>query len=333
MSVVLTRSRVSNALKCYMSYALGRFGSVRFHSPLFVSVEPAAVCQLRCPACPVGLRHLDVSTSRDLERTMSLDVWHRVLSQIRDTAFIVQFYFQGEPLLNKNLPQMIAEAHEAGLYTIVSTNAQALTPELAEALVQAGLNRIIVSMDGLSDESYNAYRVGGSLEKTKAALKWLREAKNKLQITNYHGSADRKKLQIELQCLRLKTNEHEWAQFKREYKRLGADRLVFKTAQLYDYASGHPLMPSNPRYSRYILGPDGSYHRRKLSKRCFRVWSGAVVTTSGEVLPCCYDKAHAYAYGNITERPLAELFSSEKAQAFRRAAWKEQPDICKECYK
>ena len=326
MSVVLTRFRVSNALKCYMSYALGRFGSVRFHSPLFVSVEPAAVCQLRCPACPVGLRHLDVSTSRDLERTMSLDIWHRVLSQIRDTAFIVQFYFQGEPLLNKNLPQMIAEAHEAGLYTIVSTNAQALTPEWAEALVQAGLNRIIVSMDGLSDESYNAYRVGGSLEKTKAALRYLRDSKSRhLDISRYPI--------IELQVLRLKTNEHEWVQFKREYKRLGADRLVFKTAQLYDYASGHPLMPSNPRYSRYILGSDGSYHRRKLSKRCFRVWSGAVVTTSGEVLPCCYDKAHAYAYGNITERPLAELFSSEKAQAFRRAAWKEQPDICKECYK
>lgn len=324
MSVVLTRFRVGNALKCYMSYALGRFGSARFHSPLFVSVEPAAVCQLRCPACPVGLRHLDVSTSRDLERTMSLDVWHRVLSQIRDTAFIVQFYFQGEPLLNKNLPQMIAEAHEAGLYTIVSTNAQALTTEWAEALVQAGLNRIIVSMDGLSDESYNAYRVGGSLEKCKEAIAWLRKAK---RVTGYGLPV------IELQCLRLKTNEHEWGQFKREYKRLGADRLVFKTAQLYDYASGHPLMPSNPRYSRYIQGSDGSYHRRKLSKRCFRVWSGAVVTTSGEVLPCCYDKAHAYAYGNITERPLAELFSSKKAQAFRRAAWKEQPDICKECYK
>ena len=170
MSVVLTRSRALNALRAYWSYALSRVGSVRFltpytlhHTPLFISVEPAAVCQLRCPACPVGLRNTGRPGNRDNERFMSLDVWHRVLSEIRDTAFIVQFYFQGEPLLNKDLPLMIREAHEAGLYTIVSTNAQALTESMAQALVNSGLDRIIVSMDGLTDESYNAYRVGGKI--------------------------------------------------------------------------------------------------------------------------------------------------------------------------
>ena len=330
MSVVLTRSRVSNALRCYVSYALNRLGSARFLSPftfhlspLFVSVEPAAVCQLRCPACPVGLRHVETSKSRDLERTMSLDTWHRILAEIRDTALIVQFYFQGEPLLNKDLPQMIKEAHEAGLYTIVSTNAQAMTAYLAEQLVAAGLNRIIVSMDGLSDETYNAYRIGGSLEKTKQALRFLRKAKNELSSSPI----------IELQCLRLKTNEHEWAQFKRQYKTLGADRLVFKTAQLYDYTHGHPLMPSDKRYSRYVVGKDGVYHRRPLHKGCFRVWSGAVVTTKGEVLPCCYDKTHAHAYGNIMESSLKDLFGNEKATAFRKAALNEQPQICQECWK
>jgi MoaA/NifB/PqqE/SkfB family radical SAM enzyme len=60
----------------------------------------------------------------------------------------MQFYFQGEPLLNTHLPEMISLAHQTGLYTIVSTNAQALTQEMAEALVKSGLNRIIVSIDG-----------------------------------------------------------------------------------------------------------------------------------------------------------------------------------------
>ena len=75
---------------------------------------------------------------------MSLEVWERVLTEAKDYAHTIQFYFQGEPLLNNDLPQMIREAHEAGLYTIVSTNAQALTLELAKALVEAGLSRIIV---------------------------------------------------------------------------------------------------------------------------------------------------------------------------------------------
>jgi len=332
MSVVLTRSRVSNALRTYISYALNRLGSAHIaHAPLFVSIEPAAVCQLRCPACPVGLRDNVISKSRDLDKYMPLDLWHRVLSEIRDTALLIQFYFQGEPLLNKDLPLMIREAHEAGLYTIVSTNAQALTPEMAQALVGSGLDRIIISMDGLTQASYGAYRIGGDLEKTKAALKWLREAKNNLSSSRHHVMTSSPI--IELQCLRLRSNEHEWSDFKRLYKSLGADRLTFKTAQLYDYANGHPLMPSNPRYSRYVQGPDGIYHRRPLRKGCFRVWSGAVITTTGDVLPCCYDKTHAYAYGNIMNAHISELFNNDKATAFRRLAHRQTPEICKECWK
>ena len=254
-------------------------------------------------------------------------VWERVLNEVKDTAWVMQFYFQGEPLLNKEVPQMIREAHEAGLYTIVSTNAQAMTARMAEELVAAGLDRIIISMDGLTPETYNAYRIGGDIEKTKAALRYLREAKHSTPNTLHPTPI------IELQCLRLRSNEHEWEDFKREYKTLGADRLVFKTAQLYDYRDGHPLMPTNPKYSRYLQGKDGKYHRRKLGKGCFRVWSGVVVTTNGEVLPCCYDKAHTHAYGNIMSAHMKDLFAGEKAQAFRRAAFQEQPAICRECWK
>ena len=157
MSVALTRSRLSNALRCYGNYALSLFGLVRItHMPTFVSVEPANICQLRCPECPVGQKNLQSPISNLQSPMMSREVWERVLEQIRETAHTIQFYFQGEPLLNKDLPQMIAEAHEAGLYTIVSTNAQALTPELAKSLVTSGLSRIIISMDGLTEESYNA---------------------------------------------------------------------------------------------------------------------------------------------------------------------------------
>ena len=324
MSAVLTKSRVSNAIRCYWNYALSRMGLVRIsHAPLFVSVEPAAVCQLKCPECPVGRRDGGISESRHTDRLMSVDLFRKVLEEVKEYAHTMQFYFQGEPLLNKDLATMIAEAHEAGLYTIVSTNAQAMTEEMAEALVQAGLSRIIVSMDGLTQATYGAYRIGGDIEKAKAALRYLREAKEQC------GG----KTVIELQCLRLKTNEYEWVELKRQYKALGADCLSLKTAQLYNYENGHDLMPSDARYSRYEQGADGSYHRKKRSRGCLRVWSGVVVTTTGEVLPCCYDKSHAYSYGNIQDAPIAKLFKNEKAMAFRRAAMSEQPKICQECWR
>lgn len=321
MSVGLTRSRCINALRCYVNYALSLFGLVRStHMPTFVSIEPANVCQLRCPACPVGRLDIGMPKTRNSERFMSMEVFRRVLEEVTPYAHTMQFYFQGEPLLNKDLPEMIRQAHEAGLYTILSTNAQAMTETMAEALVKAGLDRIIISMDGITDESYNAYRIGGSLEKTKAAIQYLRKAKDRTPL-------------IELQCLRLKTNEHEWADFKRQYKAFGADRLVFKTTQLYDYEEGHPLMPTDNKYSRYTKGTGGRYHRKALHRGCLRVWSGVVITTTGEVLPCCYDKAHEHAYGNIMESSLCELFTSEKANAFRKAALQETPKICQECWR
>ncbi len=319
-------SRLRNLARCYWNYALSRMGLVRIsHAPLFVSIEPAAVCQLRCPECPVGQGER-VKVKGERTPFISMDLFRKVLEEVKEYAHTMQFYFQGEPLLNKDLPQMTAEAHAAGLYTIVSTNAQAMTKEMAEALVQAGLNRIIVSMDGLTQASYGAYRIGGDVEKAKAALRYLREAKEKFQISNF-------KFQIELQCLRLKTNEHEWAELKRVYKALGADRLSLKTAQLYDYEHGHDLMPSDSRYSRYAKGADGLFHRKKRTRGCLRVWSGVVVTTTGEVLPCCYDKGHAFSYGNVKDAPIVELFENEKAMAFRCAALNEQPKICQECWR
>lgn len=330
VSIRFLVSRAVNQLRCWVSYALSFWGIVRVrHLPTFVSVEPANFCNLRCPECPVGMANGHPQSGK-AER-LRPEVWKTLLREIAPYAHTMQFYFQGEPLLNPNLPEMIHEAHETGLYTIVSTNAQGVTPGLAEALVRSGLNRIIVSLDGLSPESYNAYRVGGDLEKVREALCLLHAAKQR-----FHSRTPL----IEWQCLRLRTNEHEWAEMRRVYRRWGADRLVFKTAQLYDYTNGNPLMPANPRHARYTIGKDGKYHLKQslwrrlwgISAPCCRLWSGCVVTTSGEVLPCCYDKAHAYSFGNILSTPLSVLFHSSMANGFRYSVLlNEGIAICRNC--
>ena len=300
------------------------------HLPTFVSIEPANYCQLRCPECPVGQR--SASHTSHKAQNMSWETYERVLSQVEASAHTLQFYFQGEPLLNPLLPKMIACAREKGLFTIVSTNAQALTRMMAEELVKSRLNRIIVSIDGFSEESYAAYRVGGSLHQALEGLQYLREAK-----AHYHSP-----ICIELQVLRLRSNEHEWQWIRRHYRSPGATRLVFKTAQLYDYQHGNPLMPTNERYSRYKRQKDGSYQLRRpkpLAFRqmtpCYRLWSGCVITTSGKVLPCCYDKSAQYAFGSILEQPLSLLWHNDKANNFRSQVLHHSQDIamCKDCYR
>ena len=293
------------------------------HLPTFVSIEPANYCQLRCPACPVGQRAANNTHHR--AQNMSWDTYLRILTQVQATAHTIQFYFQGEPLLNPLLPKMVARAREAGLFTVVSTNAQALTRSMAHELVKSGLHRIIVSIDGFSEESYAAYRVGGDLHRALEGLQFLREAK-----AEYSSS-----ICIELQVLRLRSNEHEWQWIERHYKSLGATRLVFKTAQLYDYQHGHSLMPTDERYSRYKKGEDGTYHLTRPRRRsCYRLWSGCVVTTNGEVLPCCYDKAGDHAFGSLMEQNLEQVWHNKNADDFRRQVLQDSHaiPICRECY-
>lgn len=299
--------------------------------PTFLSVEPANFCPLRCPECPVGMAG-GRPTAGEKPARMRPEVWQEILRQSARYAHTMQFFFQGEPLLHPDLPQMIREAHEAGLYTIVSTNAQPMTEDMAAALAESGLRRIIISMDGLTEATYNAYRVGGDLEKARTALRLLHEAK---------ARRHRRYPIVELQCLRLRTNEQEWDTLRRTYQSLGADRLVFKTAQFYDYEHGNPLMPSDLRYARYTLSADGTYRPKESllrrlwtkSSPCFRLWAGAVITTGGDILPCCFDKAHEHAYGNLLVEGLAAAYHSPEADRFRQEVLHRPslPAICGNC--
>ncbi len=315
--------KLLNILRAEWSYALSRFGVVRVrHMPTFVSVEPANFCQLGCPECPVGIKNTSSgATQREL---LSSDQFKQILDQVKNSVHTMQFYFQGEPLLNNELPDMIRAASKAGIYTIISTNALAVTPLLAERLMQSGLSRIIVSIDGLSEESYSAYRIGGSLHKALNGLITLRQAKE----------ATGSRTHIELQMLRLRSNEHEWSAVKRRYRKMGADSLTFKTAQLNNYEHGHPLMPSNEKYSRYAKGANGNYYpKRRPRNYCRRLWTGCVITVTGEVLPCCYDKSGQYSFGNIHSASLSEIWHSEKADRFRSMILQKQskPFICTNC--
>lgn len=324
--------RIINTIRCIISYILSLVGIVRVrHLPTFVSVEPANYCQLRCPECPVGMRMgNDALKTRHEKGVMTMEMFEHILHQIASHAHTLQFYFQGEPLLNKQLSEMIAKAHQAKLYTIVSTNAQALTRPIAEALVKSGLNRIIVSIDGFSEQSYAAYRVGGNLHRALEGLSFLSEAREQ-----YRSS-----ICIELQVLRLRTNEHEWQWIKRNYRQLGATRLVFKTAQLYNYTHGHPLMTTKAQYSRYRRAEDGTYHLHRSWLRrhwwntpCYRLWAGCVITTEGKVLPCCYDKTSSYAFGTLQQDSLATIWHDKKADSFRHHVLRSSNDlsICQEC--
>lgn len=330
-----------------LSFFVSRFGGYWFvHRPTFLSIEPANYCMLRCPQCPVGQRGAAIATDHcgaagakrdaavaegkrtaagaDERRLLSMELCRRVVDEAAEYAHTVIFHFQGEPLLNPALPEMIRYAHERRLFTMLSTNAQTLTPALAEALIRAGLDQIIVSVDGLSQETYAHYRVGGSLERALGGLRALAEVKRRLG----YGP------EIVMQCLYLRANEHEWTRMREDYKQLGADKLAMKTAQFYDFEDGNVDMPTDSRFSRYVRGKDGKYRlKKKQHNRCYRLWSGCVMTTDGTILPCCFDKDHSYPLGKMSESSLAAIFRSPAAVRFRKTLLRNRRayGICGNC--
>ncbi len=321
---VLTPQRILNYLRCEVSYALSCIGfppkgGRKGGYPTFVSVEPANFCQLRCPQCPVGLRLYEKE-----KQMLDVALFAKLLKENARYMHTVMFYFQGEPLLNRDLPTLIRMAKEHNLYTYLSTNLQALTPDLARALIASGIDRIVASIDGLSEASYQAYRQGGKLTQALQGLRLLHEEK----------LAQHAHTLIEWQCLRLRSNEHEWANIRKQYKSLGADILTFKTAQFYDFEHGNPLMPTDERYSRYKKQPDGTYKLTRSPRTgCHRLYAGCVMDVHGNILPCSFDKAGKYAFGNLHHQTLSAIWNGEKAQKFRHAVLhkRAQVDICNNC--
>ena len=93
------------------------------------------------------------------------DFFTKTIDDIHKELLYLIFYFQGEPYLNPDFLKMVKYASDKNIYTATSTNAHYLNDEAAKKTVESGLDRLIISIDGTTQEVYQQYRVGGNLEK------------------------------------------------------------------------------------------------------------------------------------------------------------------------
>jgi MoaA/NifB/PqqE/SkfB family radical SAM enzyme len=158
----LTLRRVWNATKVFSSFYVSRIVGkpVQWGLPMSISFEPTTSCNLRCPECPSGLRAFTRPTGM-LENSF----FRQTIDDIYKDILYLIFYFQGEPYLNSNFLDMVKYASNKGIYTATSTNAHYLTDEVARKTVESGLDRLIISIDGTTQEVYKQYRIGGNLNK------------------------------------------------------------------------------------------------------------------------------------------------------------------------
>jgi radical SAM protein with 4Fe4S-binding SPASM domain len=233
-------------------------------------------------------------------------------------------YLQGEPFLNRNIFEMIRLASKKKIYTCLSTNGHFLDKPTATQTVLSGLNRIMISVDGTTNDVYRQYRQGGNLETVLEGIKNLVEAKHALKSKTPY---------IIMQFIVFKHNQHQINEFRTLGKSIGADKTELKTAQLFDFKNGHPMLTDLQKYARYEKSGKRYVFKKSLQNNCKRIWTTGVITTDGIVVPCCYDKDAKYAMGNADKEGMKLLWKRTTFMQFRKKILENriEVDICCNC--
>jgi len=319
----ITFKRFWNGVKVLSSFYIGRLLNkpLQWGYPVSISFEPTTSCNLRCPECPSGLRAFTRPTGM-----LQKDFFTRTIDDIHKELLYLIFYFQGEPYLNPDFLDMVKYASSKGIYTATSTNAHYLNDAAAKRTIESGLDRLIISIDGTTQDVYKQYRVGGHLDKViegaKNVVKWKKELNSKTPF-------------IFFQFLVVKPNEHQVEDIKRLAKEIGVDEVRFKTAQIYDYATDpNQLIPVTDKFSRYKKNADGNYvPKNKLANRCWKMQHANVITWDGLVVPCCFDKDALHQLGNLKNQSFKEVWNNDNYKQFRGDLLKSRKniDICANC--
>jgi len=319
----LTVRKLWNAAKVTASYYAARVSGrpVHWGLPVSLGIEPTTACNLGCPQCPSGLKSFTRPTGR-----LQLDRFKALVDELHPSLLYLILYFQGEPYLNPQFLEMVAYASRHRVHTMSSTNAHFLTPTKAKETVDAGLGRLIISLDGVDQATYEQYRVHGNLEKVLEGTNNLVTAKR---------LAKAKRPFVDLQFIVFKHNEHQIEEVRALGKKLGVDRVSLKTAQIYDYVNAADWVPADEDKARYRRAQDGSYViKNKLMDHCWKLWHGAEITWDGRVLPCCFDKDAQHEMGRFPdEGSFNTIWNGASYKAFRRKllTGRKGIDICQNC--
>jgi len=290
---ILTPRKVYNLA---MQVVQTRLKSTRlWYLPTRISIETGNICNLQCPLCPTGRRDSDVGRG-----FMRFEDYTKIIDELCRDLLLVRLYNWGEPLLHKQLLPMIAYARDRGVGVTISTNLNTLKADDASAVIDAGLQKIFVSCDGISDETYLKYHVGGDYATVMANLRLLAQERRKRP-----GCITRVIWLFHV----FRHNEHEVDRARALAREIGVEirinpmrtdmgREIFETARTA-IERDRAWIPEDPRYCAFDLE-----HKEAKQKRnfCSLLWKDSVINWEGSVLPCCSVYQEKYSFGNAFQQ-------------------------------
>lgn len=315
MSIILARP--FNTLLAGYSYLLSSMTRrpAAFGLPPAIGVELTNHCNLACPECTTGSGKMT-----RMKGYMDLSLFDKLISELKDVIYYATLNFQGESTMHPGFSSFLIKSRK--LKTVLSTNGHFLDPGNAEKIVRSGLNKLIVSLDGMDQETYSEYRRGGDL---KTVLEGIRNVHNANRKAGWP-------LRLEIQFLVSRINEHQIESARHFASEMKAS-FRLKSMQIINPDKMEKWIPSLEDHSRYRKKPDGFIIKNSFPDRCARLWFNPVVTWDGKVLPCCFDKDAGHILGDLNEDTFTDIWNGPRYTLFRKSllAGRYMTDICRNC--
>jgi radical SAM protein with 4Fe4S-binding SPASM domain len=269
---------------------------------------------LKCFECPVG-------NGKSLRNKgfANIELFKKIISENKKYLINILLYFQGEPFMHPHIEKIIEIARKNKIFTEISTNA-ILIPDVFNKIKDSLPDKLIISFDGITDETYLKYRKNSDLKKVIESLKLLSTLPRK------------KRPYIEVQFLVFKHNEKDISKLKEFLSLYKVDKISLKTAQVSDFENIN-ILPDNPKFSRYTIVDNKLILKYPIKNKCKRIIFGSVICYDGNLLPCCFDKNSQNIMGNLHKSTISEIRNSIKYQNFVNQVFTDRKkiSICNNC--
>jgi len=307
---ILYKGRLLNSALVMIDFLFRKTNPKGF--PIILQIEPTNRCNLKCALCLTGKGKLE----RDIG-DMDFSVFKNIIDKFEDKVIYLGLFFQGEPILNKDVFKMIEYLNSKKIYTRISTNAD-FDNETLKKLVHSGLDELIVSLDCADPQTYFKYKGKDNFRKIVDNVEYLIKER---------AAASRPF--INLQLLVMKDTQDQIPAFRKLAHRLNVDRGLIKAVRInfpggrFDYA----YLPDNKRYMRNL------YRTGQKRQGCYRPWVSSAILWDGSVVPCCFDMEGQYVFGNVLSDDFGQIWRSHNYALFRQSAvgCADENFICNEC--
>lgn len=292
-------SRIKNRLRVFGGYLAHQ--SSMPAGPPEVGIDSTNRCTLDCIMCPRQKMQRPLGD-------MDVELFKKIIDEGGQFLEFVWLQDYGEPLLHKDISQMIGYCRKKKIPSGISTNALLLSLEVGEEILGAGLDYILFAFDGATRETYEHIRRGSNYEKVVENIRNFLKLKQRINSDIF----------VAVQCIYMHQTEEEIGAFRKMWRLPGVNALRLRQLT----------------YSAERYGLKNKFNNFAVALPCYWLWRNPHIKWDGIMVPCCQDVNAVYNLGDLKTSSLVDSWNSQLMQDLRQAHLKgrrQELSLCRDC--